>query len=97
MRVPRLSENEISRELTKANQWKRVGEEICRVFEFATFLDSVHFVNQIAAHAESANHHPDILVQYNKVKLSLSTHDAGGISHKDFEFAHVADDLHEKK
>lgn len=93
MRVPRLSENEISNRLKERAKWRREGDEILRQFQFTGFMDSISFVNQVAAHAESVDHHPDILVQYNKVTLKLSTHDANGISHKDFEFAAVADSL----
>ena len=51
------------------------------------------FVDEIATHAESVQHHPDILIRYSRVTLSLSTHDAGGITEKDFDFAHKADAL----
>jgi 4a-hydroxytetrahydrobiopterin dehydratase len=49
------------------------------------------FVDEIAAHAEAVQHHPDILIRYSRVTLSLSTHDAGGITDKDFDFAAKAD------
>lgn len=91
--MKRLTESEISECLKKAVQWKKEGEEILRLFQFPSFMDSISFVNQVAAHAESVDHHPDILVQYNKVTLRLSTHDVKGISHKDFDFAAVADGL----
>jgi 4a-hydroxytetrahydrobiopterin dehydratase len=93
MAVPRLSEDEISNRLKERAKWQREGNEILRQFQFTGFMDSISFVNQVAAHAESVDHHPDILVQYNKVTLRLSTHDANGISQKDFEFAAVADSL----
>ena len=93
MTVKRLSETEIIAGLAKASKWTREGQEIRRCFQFKAFMDSIGFVNQVAAHAESVDHHPDILVQYNKVTLTLSTHDAGGLSHKDFELAAVADEL----
>ncbi|MFM7051240.1 MAG: 4a-hydroxytetrahydrobiopterin dehydratase [Planctomycetota bacterium] len=49
------------------------------------------FVNAVAARAEAVQHHPDILIRWNRVTLSLSTHDCGGISAKDFDFARDAD------
>lgn len=94
--MKRLTELEISKGLQKAEHWKKEGEEILRVFQFPSFMDSISFVNQVAAHAETVDHHPDILVQYNKVTLRLSTHDAKGISYKDFDFAAVADGLAER-
>jgi 4a-hydroxytetrahydrobiopterin dehydratase len=51
------------------------------------------FVQAVAAHAEAVQHHPDILIRYSRVTLSLSTHDAGGITEKDFDFARAADGL----
>lgn len=93
MAIQRLTEAEIAQCLKEAALWKKEGEEILRVFQFPAFMDSISFVNQVAAHAESVDHHPDMLVQYNRVTLRLSTHDAGGISRKDFDFAAVADGL----
>ena len=94
--VKKLSEAELAVRLKEAALWKKEGEEILRLFQFPGFMDSISFVNQVAAHAESVDHHPDILVQYNKVTLRLSTHDANGISQKDFDFAAVADGLFHK-
>lgn len=88
-----LAENEIARHLREASLWKREGHEIRRVFAFPSFADSIRFVNQIAAYADEVDHHPDILVQYNKVTLTLSTHDAGGLTEKDFAAAAKADEL----
>ncbi len=87
-----LSESEIVQRLKETKDWQKKGGEITRTFQFASFMGSVAFVNQIAAHAESVDHHPDILVQYNKVTLSISTHDAKGITQKDFDFAQVANE-----
>ena len=87
-----LADAEIAQCLKAAPEWQRKGDEISRTYTFSGFTDAIAFVNQMAAHAESVNHHPDILVQYNKVTLTLSTHDAGGITQKDFDFARVADE-----
>jgi len=88
-----LGESEINAKLRGLSGWDRRNHEIFRVFKFRTFMDSISFVNQVAAHAEKENHHPDILVQYDRVTLSLSTHDAGGLTNKDFAFADVANHL----
>ncbi len=88
-----LEEAEINAKLGKTAGWERKGNEIVRGFKFPSFMDAISFVNQVAAHAENVNHHPDILVQYNRVTLTLSTHDAGGLTDKDFAFAEVANRL----
>lgn len=92
MALQPLTEAEIAQCLNEVPEWRRIGHEITRTFKFPGFMDSISFVNQMAAHAESVNHHPDILVKYNKVTLTLSTHDAGGLTRKDFDFARVADE-----
>jgi 4a-hydroxytetrahydrobiopterin dehydratase len=92
MSLKALSEAEIVQRLKATESWQKAGAEIQRVFQFSSFMDSIAFVNQMAAHAESVDHHPDILVQYNKVTLKLSTHDAHGITQKDFDFAKVANE-----
>ena len=71
--------------------WSRTGDLIERTFAFPDFNASMRFVNQMAIEAERTQHHPDILVKYNKVTLGYSTHDAGGLTVKDFEGAAAAD------
>ncbi|MDA0803302.1 MAG: 4a-hydroxytetrahydrobiopterin dehydratase [Planctomycetota bacterium] len=73
--------------------WSRIGDALQRVYAFADFNAAMAFVNRVAAHAESVQHHPDILIRYSKVTLTLSTHDAGGITEKDFDFIQSADAL----
>lgn len=58
-----------------------------RIFVFENFMQSLRFVNRVARQAESMNHHPDILIQYNKVRLAVTTHDEGGLTMKDFTLA----------
>ena len=65
----------------------------CRTYAFADFRAAMSFVNAVAESAERVQHHPDILVRYSKVTLTLSTHDANGITTKDFDFAREADRL----
>jgi 4a-hydroxytetrahydrobiopterin dehydratase len=91
--VEKLSESEIESGLESHPAWVELNGEIQRTFEFEDFLGAMKFVNQVAEYAERAQHHPDILVRYNKVTLSVSTHDAGGITHKDFELADACDEL----
>jgi 4a-hydroxytetrahydrobiopterin dehydratase len=82
--VKALSEAEIAEALNLVPQWKREGQEITRSFTLPTFREAIGFVNRVAEHADKVDHHPDILVQYQKVTLRLSTHDAGGLTQRDF-------------
>jgi len=81
--MPVLSEPEIQQALTQLPNWCLEGEEIVRSFSFGDFREAMSFVNLVAALAERAGHHPDIDIRYNKVRLALSSHDAGGITGKD--------------
>lgn len=82
-----LSASEVQQRLTALAGWKLVQGEIVREAAFKDFVDAVTFVNQVAAKAETAGHHPDIDIRYNKVRLALVSHDAGGLTEKDFEMA----------
>jgi 4a-hydroxytetrahydrobiopterin dehydratase len=67
--------------------WKRQANKITKEFVFPSFRDSIVFVNRIASLADHFNHHPDIDVRYSKVTVSVTTHDAGGITTKDLDLA----------
>lgn len=67
--------------------WMLQNGEIVRTVEFPDFIRSIAFVNKVAALAEQAGHHPDIDIRYNKVRLALVTHDAGGITQNDIDMA----------
>jgi 4a-hydroxytetrahydrobiopterin dehydratase len=90
MTTVKLSDSEVTARLEDLPDWSQPGEEIQRTFRFKDFVAAMAFVERIAARAEAVQHHPDILIRYSRVTLSLSTHDAGGISEKDFEFATAA-------
>ncbi len=83
----RLDHAEIERRLSALPEWSLSGDQLQRTFVFKDFVAAMQFVNAVAVRAEVAQHHPDMLVRWNRVTLSLSTHDAGGISEKDFAFA----------
>ena len=88
-----LSEDEIESKLVGL-PWQREGDEIVREWKFENFAEAIAFVNGVADAAEEANHHPDILVYgWNKVRLSLTNHSAGGLTDPDFEMAKVFDGL----
>jgi 4a-hydroxytetrahydrobiopterin dehydratase len=88
-----LSEDDIATRL-EGSQWKREGAEIVREWKFNDFAEAMAFVNRVAETAEEANHHPDILVHgWNKVRLSLTNHSAGGLTEADFEMSRKIDQL----
>ena len=89
----KLSEGQIEDALKTLPDWSEVGGVIQRTYAFKNFIASMDFVNAVARAAESAQHHPDILIRWNKVTLSLSTHDANGITKKDFDLARQCDGL----
>ena len=89
----KLSEAEVASKTGSVPEWKRAGAEISRTFQFKDFAGSMKFVNAVAAEAEKANHHPDIDIRWNKVKLALSTHSEGGLTEKDFALAKICDKL----
>lgn len=84
---PRLADDAVTRELATTPEWARDGEAIRRTWRFADFKAAMIFVNGVAALAEKANHHPDIAIRYNEVTLRLWSHDAGGLSARDFDLA----------
>ena len=82
-----LSNDEINTRLDDLD-WKREGEQIVKDWKFKDFAEAIAFVNRVAEAAEEANHHPDIIVHgWNKVRLSLTNHSAGGLTAVDFELA----------
>ncbi len=86
-----LSAQEVNTRLASLPQWKVESGELIRTFEFKDFRASLAFVNKVGDLAEAAGHHPDIDIRYNKVRLALVTHDAGGLTAKDFDLAGKVD------
>ena len=89
----RLSDLEIQRALGSLPGWARRGEVLTKSFTFPTFAEGIAFVQRAARAADTANHHPDIDIRYTKVVLTLSTHDAGGITAKDLALATTIETL----
>jgi 4a-hydroxytetrahydrobiopterin dehydratase len=88
-----LNDEEIASRLRRSS-WEREGDEIVREWRFGDFNEAIAFVNSVAETAEEANHHPDIFVHgWNKVKLSLTNHSAGGLTEMDFSMAGRFDEL----
>ena len=91
--MEKLNDAQVEAQLTALSEWSESGGAIQRTYAFRNFADSMKFVNQVAEAAEAADHHPDILIRYNKVTLTLSTHDASGITQKDFDLAAKCDQI----
>lgn len=87
MAVEKLSDDEIANRLEHLEGWTREGDTIQRSLEFDGFEEAIAFINRIAEHAERADHHPEIFNVYNGVDLTLTTHDADGLTYKDFDLA----------
>ena len=88
-----LSDSEIEARLAGRPGWSRNGEAIEKTFERGDFVGSVAFVQKLVEPAEAMNHHPDLEVSWDKVKVSLSTHSEGGLTAADFELAAQIDGL----
>ena len=88
-----LPDDAIVRKLAALPGWRREGEEIARTFDRGNFNGSIAFVNDIAAAANAADHHPDIAIAWNKVTIRLSSHDAHGLTDRDFALAQTIDGL----
>ena len=82
-----LSDAEIAQRLTSLPGWMHEGKTLRRTFTFKGFPEAVAFIDRLIAPAEALNHHPDVDLRYNKVIVTLSTHDAGGITALDLELA----------
>ena len=82
-----LSDAEVKTALADAPGWELAGTEIVKEYKFADFAAAMAFVNRVAGAAEEANHHPDIDIRWNKVRLVLSTHSQGGLTANDFGLA----------
>ena len=91
--MPALSDTEVATHLSALPMWRVDAGELVRAFQFGDFCAALRFVNQVGVLAEEAGHHPDIDIRYNKVRLALVTHDAGGLTTKDFDLAAQVDQL----
>jgi len=86
-----LKETDIRKKLKGILGWSIKNGEIFRTYAFSNFISAMAFVNHVADLAEQMDHHPDILIQYQKVTLTLSTHSAGGLTNLDFDLARNID------
>ena len=91
--MAKLSDDAIQTALTQLPGWSVADGALHKTYKFSTFPDGIAFVNRVADLAEDAGHHPDVDIRYSTITLSLSTHDAGGITEKDTALARRIDNL----
>jgi 4a-hydroxytetrahydrobiopterin dehydratase len=91
--MKKLGAPEVKTALATVPDWKKKGATIARTYQFNDFSAAIKFVHAVAGLAEKARHHPDIDIRWNKVTLALTTHDAGGLTEKDFALAKEFDAL----
>ena len=94
--MKKLDAGEVEKALQNAPGWTVTGGVLRKEWSFPDFVEAMKFVNRVAEIAEDAGHHPDIDIRYNKVKLALVSHDAGGLTEKDFDLARKADEISTK-
>jgi 4a-hydroxytetrahydrobiopterin dehydratase len=85
--MPKLTEEALQSALETIPSWKLEEGKLVRDWTFPDFVQAMVFVNQVAGIAEAANHHPDIDIRYNQVRLALISHDSGGITKRDVNLA----------
>jgi 4a-hydroxytetrahydrobiopterin dehydratase len=93
MTTTKLTDSEIRQRLGQVPAWKLDGNKLRREFAFSDFVAAFGFMTRVALLAEKADHHPEWFNVYNKVRIELTTHDAGGLSERDFELATQIDKL----
>jgi len=90
--MARLSDAEARARLAHLRGWQIEGDRLRKRYELESFAAAIAFVNRVAGMAEAADHHPDILVEYRNVTLTLTTHDSGGLTVRDFALAQRIDE-----
>jgi 4a-hydroxytetrahydrobiopterin dehydratase len=85
--MTRLSKSDVTNQLAHVPGWHVEDDALSKEFTFKTFAGAMKFINQVADIARSSRHHPEIWNSYNRVRLTLTTHDEGGITEKDVAFA----------
>jgi 4a-hydroxytetrahydrobiopterin dehydratase len=91
--MARVPQAELDQALAKLPGWSVRSEAIAKTFTHGSFPEAIVFVNAVAHLAELANHHPDIDIRYSNITLALTTHDEGGITHKDLALARRVEEI----
>lgn len=90
----KLSETEIEKGVAELDGWKLVTGKLNRVFQFQNFIQAFGFMTRVALEAEKMNHHPEWFNVYNRVEISLVTHDLHGVSTYDMKLARIINELY---
>ncbi len=93
MERKKLTDEEVENSLADLNDWKTENGNLKKHFEFKNFAESLAFINRVGALAEKLDHHPDILFGWGYAEFFITTHDAGGITQRDFELARAIENL----
>lgn len=93
MSIDKLSDAEVREKVAKFPEWRVAGDKLRRDFQFADFVEAFGFMTRVAILAEASQHHPEWSNVYSRVTVELTTHDAGGISERDFALAESIDGL----
>ena len=88
-----LTPIEIQSHLAELTDWVLEDNSIKTTLTFKNFIEAIDYINKVVEPAEAAGHHPDICISYNRVTISLTTHDAGGLTRKDFTLAQTLSQL----
>lgn len=88
-----MSDSEIDAALSNLTGWSRGDNAIAKQYTFGDFRAAIAFLVRVAFEAEQRNHHPEVLNVYNRVTITLSTHDAGGVTDADFDLARAIDSV----
>lgn len=91
--MAKLEDAQVEKQLSSLPGWKREGDEIKKSFTFDNFPAALAFVSRVGEKAEEAGHHPDIDIRYSRVDVRLTTHDAGGLTDRDFRLAGAIQDV----
>lgn len=91
--MSKLNQEQINSNLSKFSGWSFENDSIFKQFQFKDFIEALSFVNAVGMESEKMDHHPDILMfEWNKVKITISTHSAGGVTENDFKLAQKIED-----
>jgi len=96
-----LSDNEVNRSLSELNAslsdtWMIDDQKLNKTFIFVDFIEAFGFMTKVALHAEKTNHHPEWFNVYNKVEITLTTHEADGLTHRDFQLAKTIENINQQ-
>ena len=93
MATEKLSDEQIKKELSNLHGWNVTNGKLHKDFIFKDFIEAFGFISKAAIHIEKMNHHPEWFNVYNKIKVDLVTHDAGGITQNDINLAKILNSL----